>query len=270
MQQFPAPHPSSVGFGVSGIACGPDGDLGMNLRAVEHKHGTAAAAPPRSSSAGTSPCITASPWPPTTRSSAGSASWWWSGRRQPIWGGLKKRTFSPELHLEYCAEHDHIVEAIARPRPRQRPPRHACTSTPRPANPARRRRLRRSSSRPPTGGGPRGSSESTGGCAPASSALNGSNSKCRGRPSRRGCHGTTGGRTAPMMGPRRPVPSNPALQITVFPTVSQTHFRFTRHSRIQPKGTYRKQDTPTYLTKSRACRKGLFIFVANSGSESDR
>ena len=34
-------------------------------------------------------------------------------RRQPIWGGLKKRTFSPELHLEYCAEHDHIVEAIA-------------------------------------------------------------------------------------------------------------------------------------------------------------
>ena len=34
-------------------------------------------------------------------------------RRQPIWGGLKKRTFSTELHLEYCAEHDHIVEAIA-------------------------------------------------------------------------------------------------------------------------------------------------------------
>ncbi|MGY4646916.1 FadR/GntR family transcriptional regulator [Mycobacterium sp. URHB0021] len=34
-------------------------------------------------------------------------------RRQPIWGGLKKRTFNPELHLEYCAEHDHIVEAIA-------------------------------------------------------------------------------------------------------------------------------------------------------------
>jgi DNA-binding FadR family transcriptional regulator len=34
-------------------------------------------------------------------------------RRQPIWGGLKNRTFSPELHLEYCAEHDHIVEVIA-------------------------------------------------------------------------------------------------------------------------------------------------------------
>jgi GntR family transcriptional regulator, uxu operon transcriptional repressor len=34
-------------------------------------------------------------------------------RRQPIWGGLKKRTFNPDLHLEYCAEHDHIVEAIA-------------------------------------------------------------------------------------------------------------------------------------------------------------
>jgi len=34
-------------------------------------------------------------------------------RRQPIWGGLKKRTFNRELHLEYCAEHDHIVEAIA-------------------------------------------------------------------------------------------------------------------------------------------------------------
>ncbi len=34
-------------------------------------------------------------------------------RRQPIWGGLKKRTFNPELHMEYCAEHDHIVEAIA-------------------------------------------------------------------------------------------------------------------------------------------------------------
>jgi DNA-binding FadR family transcriptional regulator len=34
-------------------------------------------------------------------------------RRQPIWGGLKKRTFNPELHLRYCAEHDHIVEAIA-------------------------------------------------------------------------------------------------------------------------------------------------------------
>jgi GntR family transcriptional regulator, uxu operon transcriptional repressor len=34
-------------------------------------------------------------------------------RHQPIWGGLKKRTFSTELHLEYCAEHDHIVEAIA-------------------------------------------------------------------------------------------------------------------------------------------------------------
>jgi methyltransferase (TIGR00027 family) len=38
-----APHPSSIGFGVSGRAWGPDGDLGMNLRAVEHKHGTAAA-----------------------------------------------------------------------------------------------------------------------------------------------------------------------------------------------------------------------------------
>lgn len=34
-------------------------------------------------------------------------------RRQPVWGGLKKRTFNHELHLEYCAEHDHIVEAIA-------------------------------------------------------------------------------------------------------------------------------------------------------------
>ena len=34
-------------------------------------------------------------------------------RSQPIWGGLKKRTFSPQLHREYCTEHDHIVDAIA-------------------------------------------------------------------------------------------------------------------------------------------------------------
>lgn len=34
-------------------------------------------------------------------------------RRQPIWGGLKKRTFNSALQLDYCAEHDHIVEAIA-------------------------------------------------------------------------------------------------------------------------------------------------------------
>jgi len=34
-------------------------------------------------------------------------------RTQPVWGGLKKRTFTTDLHGEYCAEHDHIVEAIA-------------------------------------------------------------------------------------------------------------------------------------------------------------
>ncbi|MFC9836356.1 FadR/GntR family transcriptional regulator [Rhodococcus sp. NPDC127530] len=34
-------------------------------------------------------------------------------RQQPIWGGLKKRTFNPELHREYCGEHEDIVEAIA-------------------------------------------------------------------------------------------------------------------------------------------------------------
>jgi DNA-binding FadR family transcriptional regulator len=34
-------------------------------------------------------------------------------RQQPIWGGLKKRTFSLELHREYCGEHEDIVEAIA-------------------------------------------------------------------------------------------------------------------------------------------------------------
>ncbi len=34
-------------------------------------------------------------------------------RSQPVWGGLKKRTFNPTLHREYCTEHDHIVHAIA-------------------------------------------------------------------------------------------------------------------------------------------------------------
>ncbi|WP_067683084.1 FadR/GntR family transcriptional regulator [Nocardia miyunensis] len=34
-------------------------------------------------------------------------------RRQPVWGGLKKRTFRPELQHEYCTEHSEIVEAIA-------------------------------------------------------------------------------------------------------------------------------------------------------------
>ena len=34
-------------------------------------------------------------------------------RQQPIWGGLKKRTFSSNLHREYCTEHETIVEAVA-------------------------------------------------------------------------------------------------------------------------------------------------------------
>lgn len=34
-------------------------------------------------------------------------------RQQPIWGGLKKRTFNLELHREYCGEHEGIVDAIA-------------------------------------------------------------------------------------------------------------------------------------------------------------
>ena len=34
-------------------------------------------------------------------------------REQPIWGGLKRRTFTADLHREYCTEHENIVEAIA-------------------------------------------------------------------------------------------------------------------------------------------------------------
>ncbi|NUU22658.1 MAG: FadR family transcriptional regulator, partial [Streptomycetaceae bacterium] len=35
-----------------------------------------------------------------------------AARRQPIWGGLKRRTFNPERHRSYCTEHDHIVAAV--------------------------------------------------------------------------------------------------------------------------------------------------------------
>ncbi|MGP3775383.1 FadR/GntR family transcriptional regulator [Streptomyces sp. SDT5-1] len=33
-------------------------------------------------------------------------------RHQPVWGQLKKRTYSPELQRQYCEEHASIVEAI--------------------------------------------------------------------------------------------------------------------------------------------------------------
>jgi DNA-binding FadR family transcriptional regulator len=33
-------------------------------------------------------------------------------RSQPIWGSLKRRSFTPELQRSYCAEHDAIVAAL--------------------------------------------------------------------------------------------------------------------------------------------------------------
>ncbi|MET9793665.1 FadR/GntR family transcriptional regulator [Streptomyces canus] len=33
-------------------------------------------------------------------------------RRQPIWGGLKRRSFNPERHRCYCTEHEQIVAAV--------------------------------------------------------------------------------------------------------------------------------------------------------------
>lgn len=33
-------------------------------------------------------------------------------RRQPVWGGLKRRTFNPERHRCYCEEHERIVAAV--------------------------------------------------------------------------------------------------------------------------------------------------------------
>ncbi|MFF4028801.1 FadR/GntR family transcriptional regulator [Streptomyces sviceus] len=35
-----------------------------------------------------------------------------SARRQPIWGGLKRRSFNPERHGCYCTEHEQIVAAV--------------------------------------------------------------------------------------------------------------------------------------------------------------
>ncbi|UGQ11858.1 FCD domain-containing protein [Yinghuangia sp. ASG 101] len=35
-----------------------------------------------------------------------------TARRQPIWGGLKRRTFNPDRHRCYCTEHEAIVAAI--------------------------------------------------------------------------------------------------------------------------------------------------------------
>jgi DNA-binding FadR family transcriptional regulator len=35
-----------------------------------------------------------------------------AARRQPVWGGLKRRSFNPERHRCYCAEHEQIVIAI--------------------------------------------------------------------------------------------------------------------------------------------------------------
>lgn len=35
-----------------------------------------------------------------------------STRQQPIWGGLKRRSFNPQRHSDYCTEHECIVEAI--------------------------------------------------------------------------------------------------------------------------------------------------------------
>jgi DNA-binding GntR family transcriptional regulator len=33
-------------------------------------------------------------------------------RHQPVWGGLKQRSFTPERHRCYCDEHTEIVDAI--------------------------------------------------------------------------------------------------------------------------------------------------------------
>jgi DNA-binding FadR family transcriptional regulator len=33
-------------------------------------------------------------------------------RRQPVWGGLKRRSFNPERHRCYCTEHEQIVAAV--------------------------------------------------------------------------------------------------------------------------------------------------------------
>ncbi|MFJ8791256.1 FadR/GntR family transcriptional regulator [Streptomyces sp. NPDC102462] len=35
-----------------------------------------------------------------------------NARRQPIWGGLKRRSFNPERHRCYCSEHEQIVAAV--------------------------------------------------------------------------------------------------------------------------------------------------------------
>ncbi|SFN06625.1 transcriptional regulator, GntR family [Streptomyces sp. cf124] len=35
-----------------------------------------------------------------------------NARRQPIWGGLKRRSFNPERHRCYCTEHEQIVAAV--------------------------------------------------------------------------------------------------------------------------------------------------------------
>ncbi|GHJ39038.1 FadR/GntR family transcriptional regulator [Streptomyces sp. TS71-3] len=35
-----------------------------------------------------------------------------AARRQPVWGGLKKRTFGAERHQSYCREHEQIVAAL--------------------------------------------------------------------------------------------------------------------------------------------------------------
>lgn len=35
-----------------------------------------------------------------------------SARRQPIWGGLKRRSFSTDRHRRYCTEHERIVAAV--------------------------------------------------------------------------------------------------------------------------------------------------------------
>lgn len=35
-----------------------------------------------------------------------------AARRQPVWGGLKKRTFNTERHRCYCDEHEQIVTAL--------------------------------------------------------------------------------------------------------------------------------------------------------------
>lgn len=35
-----------------------------------------------------------------------------NARRQPIWGGLKRRSFNPERHRCYCTEHEQVVAAV--------------------------------------------------------------------------------------------------------------------------------------------------------------